>query len=393
MNGAAEARPAAAVLGMLDSMASRYGGAYVIEERGEKVVAGAFCYKRLTHVIVKVLNRGASLDSHLRMTREYQALADLAPTRRYPQVFEQGEDQGLRYLVLEKVEGTTLACRLSTEGPLNVFEGVMLVRRACTALEPLHASGRTHRDLKPEHLVDASEQRVVILDLEDVLVPRYASTGTLEPDASLRQMVGTPAYMAPELFTAAALADPRADVYALGATLWELVTGQPPHGHGDGDLQRLYLEKLQPVRLHTPRALPDGLIEVVAKAIAPHMVERYSTVRELADALAPFALDAAEPEPATDRRGERQPDVTPPVEAATPEAAPPAGPVASAASGPSDAPTLAAKRRPGRTDPWMAVPGAFGVLGSAAMAAKGVWVIALLLLGVGATLAAVSRED
>lgn len=227
-----------------------------------------------------------------RFLREAQAAAAIG-SEHIIDVTDVGETQdGCPYLVMEYLEGEDLDKILGREGSLAPTRAVGLVLQACRALAAAHERGIVHRDLKPENLFrtfrDDGSEWIKVLDFGIAKVhdsfgdasTRLTATGT---------MLGTPMYMAPEQACGAKHIDERADIYALGSILYELLTGRPPF---DGETYNEIIVKiatqdpLPPTALR-PKLDPD-LEAVIMTAIAKDPDERFGTVLELARALLPF---------------------------------------------------------------------------------------------------------
>lgn len=203
---------------------------------------------------------------------------------------------GAPYIVMEHLEGrdlyTDLAERLL---PMPIAVAVDLVLEACEGLAEAHAVGIVHRDLKPENLFIAEQPDgsavVKILDFgisKEICADAPQSTTT--PTA-----IGSPQYMAPEQMRAASDTDARADIWSLGATLYELITGRPPFDATTiPEVCNLVLEgEVEPPRKFRPE-MPLGLEAVVLRCLRKSRDERFATVSELAYALAAYGSPAAD---------------------------------------------------------------------------------------------------
>jgi formylglycine-generating enzyme required for sulfatase activity len=134
------------------------------------------------------------------------------------------DQRGLLAIAFELVPGGSLADRVDRTGPLPWREAVALGADVARGLAAIHARGLVHRDLKPANVLIGADGRALVSDLGLVRgKPRLAQTLT-----RTGEVLGTPEYMAPEQMDAAHVVDARADLYSLGATLFDLVTGQPP---------------------------------------------------------------------------------------------------------------------------------------------------------------------
>jgi WD40 repeat protein len=197
------------------------------------------------------------------------------------QIYEVGQLEGQHYFSMGYVEGQSLSHRLA-DGPLPPRESSELIRRVSEAIEYAHQHGVIHRDLKPANIL-----------LDKNANPRVTDFGLakkLEADSGLTgsgQIMGTPSYMPPEQ-TGGKRGElgPAADVYALGATLYALVTGRPPFQAAtamDTVIQVLSDEPVPPRRLN--RSIPRDLETIALKCLKKNPSRRYKSAQELADDL------------------------------------------------------------------------------------------------------------
>jgi serine/threonine protein kinase len=261
-------------------------------------------------------------------------------------VLELIEDGGMLAMVLELVEGKALSTVLGAE------QEAIPWRRALPLfldiLEPVafaHARGVVHRDLKPDNILLPPGEKPKILDFGIAKDVEHSKTRT---GATL----GTPRYMAPEQFQDAKAVDARADTYALGMTLYEMVAGRLPWPHGTPEFH-IMTAKVRG-EIPDPRrfcaALPAGLVEVLCRAVAAPKEERFQSVEELREALLAFlesdpaseVLSLVREAPPTSSSAERIPAA---FEATHPEGAEPLPPqvapvpaAAPAEAAPSDLP-------------------------------------------------------
>jgi serine/threonine-protein kinase len=204
---------------------------------------------------------------------------------------------GAPYIVMEYLPGEDLARLLARVGQLSAPRAVYAAIQACRGLAAAHASNIVHRDLKPENLfVVKRGDGTDLIKILDFGIAKLHQEGDASSSTDTGVTLGTPFYMPPEQARGQKDLDQRADIYAIGVILYEILSGQKPH-RGDGYNAILYQILTQkPVRLETLRAnLPDGLVEVVHKAMASEAADRYQTANELIDALAPFAGRALTP--------------------------------------------------------------------------------------------------
>ncbi len=193
--------------------------------------------------------------------------------------FDIGEDAGTRFLTMELVEGESLACRLEREPGLSIAEAVGIAREVCQALGAAHAAGVVHRDLKPDNVLLADDGRVVLTDFG--LAVALRETGGLASSAR----AGTPAYMAPEQLEGSRNLAGRADLYALGVLLYEMLTGARPWERDSecSSARRMTSPPPDP-RVVRPE-VPAALARVVLRCMARAPEGRYATASDVARAL------------------------------------------------------------------------------------------------------------
>jgi WD40 repeat protein len=218
----------------------------------------------------------------LRFLAEAQAAARL----RHPnivQVYQVGEHEGRPFVTLELVEGGTLAQRLARQ-PLAAREAAGLVEILARAVQHAHEQGIVHRDLKPANVLLTADGTPKVADFG--LAKRMGEAGQTQSGA----IVGTPSYMAPEQAAGKGKeVGPAADVYALGAILYEALVGRPPF-RGDTSLETLRQvlddEPVPPRRLQ-PK-VPRDLETICLKCLQKEPGRRYASARDLADDLHRF---------------------------------------------------------------------------------------------------------
>jgi serine/threonine protein kinase len=242
-------------------------------------------------VAVKVLAAHLAGDEDVR--ERFLREARLAARLSHPNVvavFDAGEDDGAPYIVMECVEGETLAETLERRGKLPPAEAVTLAVQACSALEHAHAAGLVHRDVKPGNLLLRKDGT---LKISDFGIARAAETTGITQAGTI---LGTAAYLAPEQ-AAGEEVTAAADLYSLGAVVYEALTGQPPYTV-DSLAQLVHKREgrpITPVRDLSPE-VPRPLEDVVMRTLARLPQYRPTSAAELARQLA-----AAVPEAATER--------------------------------------------------------------------------------------------
>ncbi len=191
------------------------------------------------------------------------------------------------YLVLEYVDGVSLATTLGDGRALPRAKALDVALQACDVLAYLHAHGVVHRDVKPGNVLLAGDGRVKLLDLG---IAHVESARRLTI-AGLSASIGTPDYMSPEQLRGRA-GDARVDLYALGTMLYEMLTGRLPYAGDDWEVRARAkrLEDPTPPSAHL-LGIDPGLEAIVMRAIHPVPAERYATAVDLlADLRAPSTV-------------------------------------------------------------------------------------------------------
>jgi formylglycine-generating enzyme required for sulfatase activity len=246
-------------------------------------------------VALKVINRRLveSEQALERFRREVKTAAKLS----HPNIVAAHDaDQAgdVHFLVMEYVQGQSLAQVVERRGPLPVIYACSYIRAAALGLQHAHEQGMVHRDLKPQNLMLTPKGQIKVLDFG---LARFASETTQA--AALTQenaVVGTPDYIAPEQATDARQADIRADIYSLGCTLYFLLTGGPPFPEGTVMQKVLSHIEKQPKSVTTFRTdLPEGLMQVLDRMLAKDPAQRFQKPAEVAQALLPFTKPGAKP--------------------------------------------------------------------------------------------------
>lgn len=307
-------------------IAGRYVLRRILGRGGAAVVFAAEHVLVRRPVALKLPLRDAELGELLaaRLRYETQALARV----RHPaivDVIDAGEAEDMPYLAMQLLEGRTLSGLIAARGRLESDEAVKVGVDLAEGLAAVHAAGVLHRDVKPANVLITRAPRRQI-HLCDFGIARLQ-----EPHAQLDQkltqagaILGTPEYMSMEAFVSSADVDQRVDVFALGITLFECLTGAVPVEGAIGAILRQRAQQNLPPLLELRPDVPQPLAAVVLRCLAAEPSARYKSMAELANALRVCAkrpletvdlLRAGPPAPAVQRRA------TPSASAAAPTTA------------------------------------------------------------------------
>nr|WP_317361191.1 Stk1 family PASTA domain-containing Ser/Thr kinase [uncultured Blautia sp.] len=246
-------------------------------------------YKAMDHklnrfVAMKVLKAEFSADTSFirKFQREAQAAAGLAHPN-VVNVFDVGEDRGVNYIVMELVEGITLKDYISKKGKLTVKEATSIAIQVSMGLEAAHNRNIVHRDIKPQNIIISTDGKVKVTDFG---IARVASSNTISTNA-----MGSVHYSSPEQVRGG-YSDYKSDIYSLGITMYEMVTGRVPF---DGDttvaiaIKHLQDEMIPPSQYVAN--LPHSLEEIILKCTQKSPDRRYSTLAELINDLKHSLID------------------------------------------------------------------------------------------------------
>jgi formylglycine-generating enzyme required for sulfatase activity/TolB-like protein len=220
-----------------------------------------------------------------RFQREVLLAAQLSHPHIVP-LFEADEADGLLFYVMEYVDGESLRQRLSRHGPLSVDDAVRIAAEVGDALQYAHENGVIHRDVKPENiLLSRGHALVTDFGIAKLMEERGSSEGSPLTGAGIA--VGTAAYMSPEQASGDKRIDPRSDVYALAAVLYEMLAGEAPFTGPSAQAiaARVINDLPRPIRTVRP-GLPVHIERALARGLAKAPADRPRTARAFVDALA-----------------------------------------------------------------------------------------------------------
>ncbi len=197
-------------------------------------------------------------------------------------LIDSGVADGLLYYVMPFVEGESLRARLLREKQLPVEDALRLAREAASALEYAHKRGIVHRDIKPENIL-LQDGQALVADFGIALAVQQAGGSRMTQTG---MSLGTPAYMSPEQAMGEREIGPRSDVYALGATTFEMLAGEPPFNGPNSQAIVAKVLTEEPPRLRTRRPMVSPAVEdAIFTALQKLPADRWGTPREFADAL------------------------------------------------------------------------------------------------------------
>ncbi len=282
---------------VLDKLRTALNDRYRIErEIGAGGMATVYLAHDLRHdrdVAIKVLHPdlAAALGAE-RFLAEIKTTAKLQHPHILP-LLDSGEADGLLYYVMPYISGESLRNRLDRETQLAVDDAVRIAREVLSALESAHKHGVVHRDIKPENIL-LHEDQALVADFGIALAvsaaggPRMTQTGL---------SLGTPAYMAPEQAMGERVVDGRADIYALGAVLYEMLVGEAPFTGPSVQaiVARVMTESPRPVTGQR-RSVPEHVNAAVLRALEKLPADRFHSAAEFSNALVnpAFTTRAAE---------------------------------------------------------------------------------------------------
>jgi serine/threonine protein kinase len=274
--------------GSVDSF--RIGPYRILERLGFGAMSNVYLCKHQTapeRVAVKVLTALQAKDpvSLKRFYREARATAKLDHPN-IVRVHDADWDGETNFLVMDFVDGSSVQDIVQHFGPMDVSRAAHYIRQAAYGLQYAHEHGLIHRDIKPGNVLVNREGEVKILDMG---LARMIDEQELEA-LTKGEVLGSPEYLAPEQAVDSHNVDIRADIYALGATFYFMLTGKAPYSEEKSAAGRLLSKTKRPPKpIASLRGdVPAALVAIVDRMMGREPAERYQTPEEVADALGPW---------------------------------------------------------------------------------------------------------
>ncbi|MFO0960818.1 MAG: serine/threonine-protein kinase [Isosphaeraceae bacterium] len=230
-------------------------------------------------------------------------------------IYDEGEAQGIRYLVMEYIEGKTVGQMIGEQGRLPPAVAADIARQVSLGLEHACHKGLIHRDVNPWNILITAEGVAKLTDMGLAIDPSDQADNVTRDGAT----VGTFDYIAPEQARHSRSVDTRADIYALGCTLYHMLSGNVPFPTPSLP-EKLYAHQLSeptPLAGRVPN-LPVGMDEVVRRMMMKNPADRYARPLDLARALDAFVTGEAAPEPASRAGWASPPPSGPPLDSVAP---------------------------------------------------------------------------
>jgi serine/threonine protein kinase/Tol biopolymer transport system component len=270
----------------LERLTTALAQTYRLEkEIGKGGMATVYLGEDLRHqrrVAVKVLRPDLSaIVGAERFLNEIRVTANLQHPHILP-LYDSGSADGLLFYVMPFVQGESLRDRLNREKQLPIDEAVRLAKEVASALDYAHRQGVIHRDIKPENIL-LQDGTALVTDFGIALAVSQAG-GKRMTETGLS--LGTPYYMSPEQATGDRQIDARSDIYALGAVLYEMLSGDPPHTGSTAQaiIAAVVTEEPRDIATRRPRLAPH-IAEAVHRALEKLPADRFASAAEFAKAL------------------------------------------------------------------------------------------------------------
>jgi len=258
----------------------RIGQVQILSKLGEGGMGAVYRGRHLAlnkDVAVKIMSPALMGEMHKRrFLREARAAAKLEHPN-IVQVYDAGEFEGYNYITMQFIDGSSLGERVAKSGRVDQLEALRIIRDAARGLAHAHKNGMIHRDIKPDNIMLTKSGQVKVADFGLV------KSADVEKDLGLSRsmLMGTPHYMAPEQFEGVP-PDPRVDIYALGVTFYELVTGKRPfEGRTAFKVMEAHLRKKPPRPEDVVPGIHPEISRIILKMLEKEPDKRYQSMDEL----------------------------------------------------------------------------------------------------------------
>jgi serine/threonine-protein kinase len=279
-------------------VAGKYRVEKLLGSGGMGIVAVGRHVRLQQKVAIKMLRRSAASDGeiHARFLREALASSRLR-SEHVARVIDAGEtESGVPFMIMEYLQGQDLSAIVKSRGKLPPDEAIEYVLQACEALAEAHRMGIVHRDLKPANLfVTQRPDGTPLVKILDFGISKLGPA-TIQSESLTKSeiIMGSPHYMSPEQLRSPRDVDARSDIWAVGAVLYKLISGEVPFsGNTTPEVcAAVLMQDLRPIDQLCPE-LRAELVATITKCLQKEPAGRFATVADLAEALLPNATDEA----------------------------------------------------------------------------------------------------
>lgn len=245
------------------------------------------------HVALKVLPPKKARAEE-RLLARFRREMELSRRVRHPNValtHEVGVSHGVNYIAMEYIPGRSLHRVVAQDGPLTVARAARLLSEVCSGLDHAHSQGMVHRDLKPSNIMVTPNNHAKVLDLGLALMEGEVAED-VEVIGGAGYVVGSMDYIAPEQTEDSRGVDARADIYALGCSLFYALSGRAPFPGGTHKEKMRRHRREEPERInHLNPAVPQAFADIVHKMMAKKPEQRFASAYDAREALLSWAME------------------------------------------------------------------------------------------------------
>ena len=263
----------------------RYEVIEVVGAGGMSVVYKAKCHKLNRYVAIKVLKPEFGDDTNFisKFRIEAQSAAGLSHPN-IVNVYDVGEDEGIYYIVMELVEGITLKEYIQEKGRIELNQAIDFSLQIASAIDTAHESHIVHRDIKPQNIIVSKNGNLKVTDFG---IAKAATSNTIASTA-----MGSVHYISPEQ-ARGGYSDEKSDIYSLGITMYEMVTGRVPfEGENNVSVALMHIQgEMIPPRAYYPDDISAGFEKIILKATQKKAERRYLTAKAMIGDLRKIQVD------------------------------------------------------------------------------------------------------